>query len=134
MQAFRSRLTVVCDQVGLDGFIFIKERIHVDYKVFDDRVAKHRFNRHLIANIAHQDLASQAVAAIDAHGIRTTDTMCAGAAVCERAIHCPFDGVHGVQQAVDGIDLHAIIGPVWLLILFGVEASDTHQHIHGLPP
>src|SRR6266568_1604013 len=134
LQALRPWLIVIGNQVGLDVFIFVKERIHIDDQVFDDWETKHRLDGHFIANIAHKHLAGQAVTTIDTHGIRTTHAMRAGAAVGKGTVHSPFDGVHGVQQAVDGVSFHAIFGPIWFLILFRVEAFNAHQHIHGLPP
>src|SRR5205807_4667157 len=49
LQAFRPRLVIVIDQVGLDSFILLKERIHIDNEVLDDREAKHGLDSHFVA-------------------------------------------------------------------------------------
>src|SRR6266568_2315115 len=134
LQAFRSRLRVMGNQVRLHGDVFFKERVHINDQVFDHREAKHRLDRYLVADITHQHLAGQAVATIDAHGIRTTYSMCAGASIGQRTILCPLNCVQCIEQPIDWISLNLVLCPVRLLFLLRVEALNTYKDFHTVSP
>ncbi len=126
LQSLGSRLVIIGNQVGLDRFVLLKEAVHVDDQVFDDRVTEHRLNRHLLAHVAHENLAGEAVAPVDAHGIGAADAVRARTPVRQRAIHRPLDDIERVQQAINRIGLDGVLGPVWLRVLLWIEAFDTH--------
>src|SRR6266702_1627617 len=134
LQTFSSWLIVIVDQVRFDGFILIKERIHVDYQVFDNWKAQHRLNPHSLAHITYEHLTGQAIATIDTHGIRTAHPVRAGAAIGESAVHRPFNGIQRIQQAINGVSLNRIFCPVRFPVPIRVKPFDLHQNTHCIPP
>ena len=68
---------------------------------FDDGEADHGLDVMvtLLAELLHQDLAGEAVAAVDAHGVGAADAVGAGATVGQRAVEMPFTLRH-VEDAI----------------------------------
>src|SRR5579859_5241173 len=134
LQALRAWLRIVGNQIGLDGFVLVKKRFHIDHQVSNDWIAQHRLNRHPVADIAYQHFAGQAIAPVDTHGIRPADAVRARTTIGERPVHVPLDIIQSIQQAVDGVHLDPKLIPIRLTTLVGIEAFDAHQYIHEKTP
>src|SRR3954447_13580157 len=93
-----------------------------------------RLDCHLAAKIAHQDLAGQPVAAIDAHGVRTADPMSAGSAIGQCSVLRPLDLIEGIENAIRTLDLNVVIPENGLHIDFRVVSLDPQLNLHGAAP
>src|SRR6266571_458932 len=122
------------NQVWFHRDVFFKERVHINDQVLDHRETKHRLDRHLVADITHQHLASQAIATIDAHGIRTAYSVCTGASIGQRTILRPLNCVQGIKQSIDWISLNLVLCPIWLLVVLRVETLNTYKSFHTISP
>ncbi len=97
------------DQIRLDRLVSGEEALHIDDQVFDDRKTQKRLDGDPVADFAHQHLAGQPVAAIDAHGIRTANSVGARSTVREGAVFVPLDLVQRVEHAIGLFGLDACI-------------------------
>src|SRR5712692_4679600 len=134
LQALRAGLRVVGDKIGFDRFVLGKKLVLIDNQVLDDWEAKHGLDGHLLAHVTRQDLAGQAIAAVDTHGIRTAHAVRTRAAIRQRAILRPLDSIQCIQQAIDRVGLDAIGCPVRFTVFLGVVAFDTYEQFHITTP
>ena len=125
---------IVVDKVRFDGAIAGEERFHVHYQVLKHRQAADRFDLHLLAQVLHQHLAGQPVAAVDDHRIGATDAVGAGTAQGQRPVLVPLDRVQRVQKLIVGVYINLVFAPPGLGVLLGVETLDLQCYIHELPP
>src|SRR5699024_8506940 len=75
-----------------------------------------------------QHLAGQPVDAVDLHRVRTTHTVCAGAAEGERAVQVVLDVEQQVQYPVGALGGNIVAFPVRLFVEFRIEAQDPQSH------
>src|SRR5690606_17429688 len=88
-------------------------------------------DRDLFAHVAHEDLARQAVRAVDPHGVRAADTVRARATEGETPVLIPFDLVQPVEHPVGRIQLDLVLPVVGLLVLRRVEPLDAECRLHS---
>ena len=81
----------VVDEVGQDLLVVVEEGFHIHDQVLDHLQAQDRLDGDLVAQVAHQGLAGQAVPPVDAHRIRAADAVRAGAAEGKRAVLIALD-------------------------------------------
>src|SRR5690606_36197812 len=89
--------------------------------------------RDALAEVLHEDLAGEAVAPVDAHGVGAADPVRAGAAVGEGAVLVPLHLVEGVQHTVGAFDLNDVFLEVRLLVRLRIEPLDAKRNLHSVP-
>ena len=83
--------------------------------------------------VLDEDLARQAVAPVDPHGVGAADAMRAGAAEGQRLVVVPLDLLQDVQHAVHG-SAWTRTPPSEALVELGVVAPDAQLDVHRCQP
>jgi hypothetical protein len=115
----------------------VEERLHVDEQVFVQGQALDRLNSDrgglatLGEQILDQHLACQPVHAVDSHGIRPADSVCAGAAEGQCAVSVSLDVEQQVEHPVRGQRGNLEGLPERLVVQFGVVPADLQGDGHG---
>ena len=116
------------DKEGLHGPIRREEGLHIDDEVLLQGQALDGFNGDgAVAEILDQGLTGQAIAPVDAHGVRAANAMSAGAPEREGPVLLTLDLHERIQHAVGGIGRYDVLLPVRLL----VELRDETPHLDG---
>jgi len=132
LQALLPGRGVVVDQIGQHGAVVLEERLHIDDHILDDAHAKQRLNRDLFrAQVLDQHLARQAVAPVDAHGIRAAHAVGARAPERERPIQVSLDILQQIQHPVGRISFYLVGFVMGLAVLLRVEAKYLQCHLHS---
>src|SRR5690606_3870061 len=113
-------------QERLHRAVRLEEGLHVYDEILFKGQALDRLNvdRLCDVEILDEGLARETVATVDAHRVRSTNAVSAGAAERERAVDIPLDLVQRVENTVGRVQVDVEVFPVRVAARFGVEAAN----------
>src|SRR5690606_24345782 len=133
LEPFGGGRRLLVDEVRQHRLVGVEERLHVDDQVLEDREAGERLYGDPRAQVLHQHLAGQAVAAVDQHRVRAADAVGARAPERQAAGTLPLDVVEDVEDPLVRVDVQLVLLPAGLLVDLGVEALDPDGDLHDAP-
>jgi hypothetical protein len=119
------------DKVGLHGLVGVEKLVHIHQEILLDLEADQGLEGDTLPEVLHEDLAGKTVAAVDAHGIRATNSVRAGTPIGQRAVVIPPYVVERVQNPVGSFHLNRIFLEMGLGVGFRVEPLDSKGDLHG---
>ncbi len=117
-------LIVIGDQPRLDRPVAGEERLHVHDEVPDHRHAADRLDDDLGWKVFDEDLAGEAVHAVDDDRVRAADPVPARAPDSEGSVLVPLDLMEEVEETVHRVGVDPVLLEVALGVGLRVEPED----------
>src|SRR5690606_29875282 len=128
LEPFGGGRRLLVDEVRQHRLVGVEERLHVDDQVLEDREAGERLYGDPRAQVLHQHLAGQAVAAVDQHRVRAADAVGARAPERPAAGTIPLDVVEDVEDPLVRDDAQLVLLPAALLCHLASEPQMPWAH------